>query len=73
MLKRICKKIVFEIRMLRMDAKWYDRFHCWEMYPPSFYYRYTPEEQEQIRSRDITELRTMLEEYEKRMSVVVEA
>lgn len=70
MLKRIGKKIVFEICMLRMDAKWYDRIHCWEMYPPSFYYRYTPAEQKAIRSRDIAELKVMLEEYEKRVGIV---
>ena len=64
MLQKICKKIIFEIRMFRMDMKWYGRLHCWEMYPPSFYYRYTPEEQEEIRSKDIAELRAMLEVYE---------
>lgn len=64
MLKKICKKIIFEIQMFRMDMKWYGQLHCWEMYPPSFYYRYTPKEQEEIRSKEIAEIRAMLREYE---------
>ena len=64
MLKKICEKIIFEVRMFRMDMKWYGRLHCWEMYPPSFYYRYTPEEQEKIRSKEIAEIKAMLKEYE---------
>lgn len=63
MLKRIWKKIIFEIRMFRMDVKWYDRLHCWDMYPPSFYYRYTPEQQKEIMNIDIAEIKAMLEEY----------
>lgn len=63
MLKRIWKKIIFEIRMFRMDAKWCDRLHCWDMYPPSFYYRYTPEQQKEIMNIDIAEIKAMLEEY----------
>ncbi len=64
MLKRIWEKIIFEIRMSRMDAKWHNRLHCWEMYPPSFYYRYTPEQQKEIIDRDIAKIRAMLEEFE---------
>lgn len=37
---------------------------CWEVYPPSFYYRYTPEEQKQIRERDFAEIRALLKEFE---------
>jgi hypothetical protein len=35
------------------------------MYPPSFYIRYTPEEQKKIYERDKVRLRKMLEEMEK--------
>ena len=64
MIKKVWKKIKFEIRMHIMDARWRNQwFNCWEMYPPSFYYRYTLEEQKQIRDRDIAEIRAMLEEY----------
>ena len=50
-----------------MDARWRNSMlcSCWEVYPPSFYYRYTPEEQKQIRDRDFAEIRAMLEEFEK--------
>lgn len=51
--KKIGKKIIFEIRMQIMDARWRNSLlrSCWEVYPPSFYYRYTPEEQRQISDR----------------------
>lgn len=66
MAKCIWKKIVFEIRMQIMDARWRHSFlrSCWEPYPPSFYYRYTPEEQKQIRERDFAEIRALLKEFE---------
>lgn len=66
MAKCIWKKIVFEIRMQIMDARWRHSFlrSCWEPYPPSFYHRYTPEEQRRIRDRDLAEIRAMLEEFE---------
>lgn len=53
-----------------IDAMWRNQFfHCWEMYPPSFYYRYTPEEQKQIRDRDIAEIRAMLEKFKEEHKV----
>jgi len=61
---KLLKKIWFEIKMHSLDSKWYMQgFHCWELYPPSFYYRHTPEEQKQIIEREIGVLRKMLEEY----------
>jgi len=59
---RIVRKIIFEIRMHIMDARWRNSFlrSCWEIYPPSFYYRYTPEEQKRIKERDFAELRAMI-------------
>lgn len=66
MLKKFWKKVVFEIRMQIMDARWRSSMlrSCWEVYPPSFYYRYTPEEQKQIRERDFAEIRALLKEFE---------
>ena len=65
MIKKIFEKIVFEIRMHIMDARWHSQgFHCFELYPPSFYYRYTPEEQKQIRDRNMAEIRALIEEFE---------
>ena len=37
--------------------KW---FHCWEPYPPSFYYRYTPEERARIWEEEKKELLEMI-------------
>lgn len=65
MLKKILDKIIFEMRMQSMDARWRSSpFHsCWEMYPPSFYYRYSPKEQKQIKERDFAEIREILEKF----------
>lgn len=62
----IIKAIIFEIRMQIMDARWRNSMlrSCWELYPPSFYYRYTPDEQKKIRDRDFDRIRALLEEYE---------
>lgn len=71
MIKKVWKRIIFEIRMHIMDARWQSQwFHCWEMYPPSFYYRYTPEEQKKIIDRDIREIRAMLEEFDEKYVIV---
>jgi hypothetical protein len=35
---------------------------CFEMYPPSFYIRYTPEEQKEIYERDKKKIRELLDE-----------
>ena len=66
MIKKIWKKIIFEIRMQIMDARWRNSMlrSCWEVYPPSFYYRYTPEEQRQIKDKHFAEIRAMLEAFE---------
>ena len=66
MLKKLWEKVVFEIRIQIMDAWWRKSMlrSCWEVYPPSFYYRYTPDEQKQIRDRDFARIRALLEEYE---------
>ncbi len=59
--RSILAKIIFEIRMYIMDSRWRNHiFRCWEMYPPSFYYRYSSEEQAKIMEKDLMELREML-------------
>lgn len=64
MLRKMGRRILFEIRMFIMDVRWHNKwFHCWESYPPSFYYRYTLEEQQNIIDRDFEEIRKMLEEF----------
>lgn len=66
MVKKIWDKIIFEIRMQIMDARWRNSMlrSCWEVYPPSFYHRYTPEEQRLIKERDFGEILRLLDECE---------
>ena len=60
-IKGLWKKICFEIKMLHIDARWNFFGHsCFEMYPPSFYYRYTLEERKEIMDRDFKQLREMI-------------
>lgn len=62
--KRILSRLVQEYKYYRMDQKYYSfHFHCWDLFPPSFYVRYTPEEQKRIIDCEIAELRAMLEQY----------
>lgn len=62
-LRELWKKICFEIRMRDMDVRWNFFGHsCFEMYPPSFYYRYTPEERKEIMDRDFKRLWEMIAE-----------
>lgn len=59
---KILKKIAFEIKMFFMDLGWnlsMDR--CWKSYPPSFYHRYTEEEQKRIWERDKAEIMRLLD------------
>ncbi len=63
LIKRILKKIAFEIKMHWLDANWKMKFfRCWEAYPPSFYYRYTEEERKKIIARNRAEILKLIEE-----------
>ena len=63
MIKRMLKKIAFEIKMHWLDANWKMKFfRCWEPYPPSFYYRYTEEERKKIIARDRAKILKLIEE-----------
>ena len=65
------KKILFEIKMRLIDWEFY-MFHPFSagiIYPPSFYLRYTPEEQEAIRQKEIAELREMLRKYDEKNGI----
>lgn len=62
MLKKIIGKIKLEIKCYRADAMY--RGFGWiekPMYMPSFYIRYTPEEQEQIKERDHKKIKELLD------------
>ena len=64
---QMINKIIFEIRMYIMDVRWTFSldYNSWAMYPPSFYHRYTPEEQKQIKERDLAKIRKIISELEK--------
>lgn len=58
---KILKKMAFEIKMFFMDLGWHmDMDRCWKGYPPSFYHRYTEEEQKRIWERDKAEIIELL-------------
>ena len=63
--RKLWEKIKFEFRMLKMDREW--RLFgggCFGNYPPSFYYRHTPEEVERIQAEDRKAIMEILDEIE---------
>lgn len=45
-----------------MDRVWAGSFlHCFDMYPPSFYYLHTPEEQDEILKRDVERIKKKID------------
>lgn len=63
-LRKIIDQIVLEIRCYRADNNLLRTLgcaSCFEMYPPSFYIRYTSEEQKKIYERDMKKLLQMLD------------
>ncbi|MBO5089209.1 MAG: hypothetical protein J6C01_11075 [Lachnospiraceae bacterium] len=57
------KRIIFRMKLQAMDEQWSMRFgYCFEMYPPSFYYLHTPEEQEAIIRRDVEAINKMIDQ-----------
>lgn len=58
-------KALQEFKYYRMDRNYYHSlyFHCWDLFPPSFYARYSPEEQKRITDSEIAKLRAMVEQY----------
>ena len=63
-LKKILHKIIFRIKLWKMDKQWeLMGGRCWQLFPPSFYYTHTEEEIEQA----INEVKEILESYEKNL------
>lgn len=61
-LKKTLHKIIFRIKLWKMDKKWEligGRY--WQLFPPSFYYTHTEEEIEQA----INKIKENLESYKK--------
>lgn len=60
---KFIKYLIFRMKIKAMDDFWYEHFgYCFGMYPPSFYYLHTPEEQERIKKEDLEELRKIVDE-----------
>ena len=68
----ILKKIIFEIKMRWVDWKYYtfDPLSRGAIYPPSFYLRYTPEEQARIQMEQLEELTEMLRKYDEENGII---
>lgn len=65
-LRKIIDKIALEIECSRADytpLRMFGCIRCFEMYPPSFYIRYTPEQQKEIYERDRKKLQELLDTY----------
>ena len=63
-LRKIIDQIVLEIKCYRADNQFFRTMgctSCFEMYPPSFYIRYTPEKQKNIYERDKKKLLELLD------------
>lgn len=66
-LKKIWKKLKFEWDMWRMDHLW--RCFDWQhrqLFPPSFFYRHTPEEAERIVEETIAYFEDVIDQYASR-------
>lgn len=66
-LRKIIDKIVLEIKCCRADKNLLRTLgcaSCFEMYPPSFYIRYTPEQQKKIYERDMKKLQELIDTLE---------
>lgn len=66
-LKKILDRIILEIRCYRADNTAFRQLNlvtCFEEYPPSFYIRYSPEEQKAIKERDRKAIKRLVDEME---------
>lgn len=72
MMIKLLKKIGFEIKMFWIDFLWgFSLEREWSGYPPSFYHRYTEEEQKKIWERDKAEIMRLLDEIDEREMAAV--
>ena len=69
-IRKIYEKIRYEMELRRMDKLWhFYGENSWRLFPPSFYYRHTPEEIERITEETITELQAVLDKYAARLEM----
>ncbi len=59
------KKILFRIKLWRIDDWWYyTEASSWELFPPSFYYTHTEEEIERITAETVERIQKLIDELE---------
>lgn len=59
----VIKKIIFRMKLRRMDDMYYFfGGSCFSMFPPSFYLTHTPEEVEEITNQEIEKMKQILNE-----------
>lgn len=63
-IKEIIKKIRFEMKCREADDMWWLMFgNCFELFPPSFYMKHTPEEVKRITEEICDELDALIDSY----------
>lgn len=64
-LQRKVQKILFQIKLLKMDGWWhYTGAGSWELFPPSFYRTHTKEEIERITAETVERIQKLINEME---------
>ena len=64
-IKGVIEKVIFRIKLKRMDDWWYcTGGNCFGLFPPSFYYTHTKEEVRRITDEVLERLRSMIKELE---------
>ncbi len=64
-LQKRVQKIIFQIKLQRMNGWWhYTRACSWELFPPSFYYTHTKEEIERITAETVGRIQKLIDEME---------
>jgi len=59
------KKWIIHHRLRMMDYMWKNFFgSSFDPFPPSFYYKHTPEEIAEIKEKEFAELKAMVDEYD---------
>ena len=63
-IRKLWDKIKFEWDMRRMDCLWrFYNWNHWQLFPPSFFYRHTPEEAERIVEETIAYFEDVINQY----------
>ena len=62
-IKNMVKKILFRIKLRKMDEEWrLSGRSCWSLFPPSFYYTHTEEEIERITAETADRIQKLIDQ-----------